>query len=182
MNLLEVEIRDSNKKAKKIRREGLVPGCIYGSKLEESLSVQMTKRDAVRLFRKKSKGNMIEIQVNEDKMVALVDEISKSTLNNEIEHISFQVLDADKKVERTAKIELINSDMVSGIIRQVLLEIPYIAVPADFVDVITIDVSDCQVGDCITVAELEIFKDKKVDILVEADDVILKIADKAEIS
>ena len=87
MNLLKVEIRDSNTKAKKIRREGLVPGCIYGPKFEKSLSVQMPQKDAVRLFRKKSKGNMIEIQVDEDKMIALVDDISKNTLNNEHNHV-----------------------------------------------------------------------------------------------
>ncbi len=182
MNLLKVEIRDSNKKAKKIRREGLVPGCIYGPKFEKSLSVQMPQKDAVRLFRKKSKGNMIEIQVDEDKMIALVDDISKNTLNNEIEHITFQVLDADKKVERTAEIELVEKDMVSGIIQQILFEVPYTAVPADFIDVVTIDVSKCQVGDIITVADLDISKEKKVNLLIETDAVVLKVADKAEIS
>ncbi|PXV95681.1 large subunit ribosomal protein L25 [Lachnotalea glycerini] len=176
MNVLKTEIRDANVKSKKLRREGLVPCCVYGPNLEKSISIQINKSNAMQLLRKKREGNQVEIEVNGEKMVTLINEISYNTLKNEIEHISFHVLDPNKKVNSVAQIALLNTDMVSGIVEQILFNIPYAALPEDFVDVVFVDLA--KIGNSITVADLDMFKNKKVDILIDADTMVLKIVEK----
>lgn len=180
MELLKAEIRDEKAKAKRLRREGFVPGCIYGPKLEKTILFKVTKKDAGQVFRKKTKGNMLEVLVEDNRMVTILDEVSIDVMRNEIEHISLHVLDEDKKVERTARVDLINKDLAAGIPEQELEEIPYSSLPADFEDVITVDLSGCEAGTVIKVADLDISKNDKIDLLVDSDQVVAKVVEKGE--
>lgn len=182
MELLTAQIRDEKAKAKRLRREGFVPGCVYGPKLEKTILFKVTKKDAGQLFRKKVKGNMIELLVDDNKMVTIVDEVSIDVMRNEIEHISLHVLDEDKKVERVAVVELVNKELAAGIVEQELPEIPYTGLPADFIDVVTIDLSGYEAGAVITVADLDMSKNDKLDLLVKTDQVVLKVVDKKDVS
>lgn len=178
MNILNAEIRSPNLKAKQVRKKGLIPGCIYGPKLVESLSIQLNQSDVTQLLRKKSKGNIMEININGERMVALLDEVSMNTLKHEVEHISFHALDLEQKVLCSANIILNNKEKVSGLIEQVMYEIPYKAFPADIVDSITIELEGRQSGDKITVADVEFPNQDKIELAVNEDSMILKLVDK----
>lgn len=178
MNILNAEIRSPNLKAKGVRKKGFVPGCIYGPKLVESLSLQFIKSDIIQLLKRKSKGNTLMIDINGEKMVALLDEVSMNTLKHEVEHISFHALDLEQKVLCSANILLNNKDKVSGIIEQVMYEIPYKAFPVDIVDSITIEMEGIQIGDKITVADVEFPQQDKIELAVNEDSMILKVVDK----
>lgn len=182
MNILNAEIRSPNLKAKHVRKKGLIPGCIYGPKLVESLSIQLDQRDLLLLLRKKTKGNIIEIDINEEKMVVLIDEISMNTLKNEVEHISFHALDMEQKVLCNAKITLNDKDKVTGVIEQVMFDLPYRAFPIDIVDSVTIEMTGKQIGDKITVADLIIPNKEKFELAVEDDSMILKVVGKRQAS
>ena len=170
MNILNAEIRSPNLKAKGVRKKGFVPGCIYGPKLVESLSLQFNKSDIIQLLKRKSKGNTLMIDINGEKMVALLDEVSMNTLKHEVEHISFHALDLEQKVLCSANIILNNKDKVSGI--------PYKAFPVDIVDSITIEMEGIQTGDKITVADVEFPQQDKIELAVNEDSMILKVVDK----
>ena len=43
MNTLKAEKRDMSIKAKKLRREGFVTGCIFGREMKESIPLKMEK-------------------------------------------------------------------------------------------------------------------------------------------
>lgn len=97
MSILKATMRDSNVKVKKLRREGLVPGCIFGPKLPNSLSIQLAKKDAEWLHRTKGEKSEIEIELQGERMITVVDDISKDSIKDEILHISFYL--DDKKEE-----------------------------------------------------------------------------------
>lgn len=56
MNTLKAEKRDMSIKAKKLRREGYVTGCIFGREMEESIPLKMAKSDIDRLLKEEGKG------------------------------------------------------------------------------------------------------------------------------
>ncbi|KAB1439693.1 hypothetical protein [Candidatus Galacturonibacter soehngenii] len=90
MELIKTEIRDGNVKAKKLRREGWVPGCVSGPQYKETLTIQIRKKDAEWLHRKKGEKSKVEIEVQGQMISAVIEEITKDTLKDEILHISFQ--------------------------------------------------------------------------------------------
>ena len=51
METINVQKRDFNVKAKKMRRLGMVPGDVFGKSLPESISIQMEEAVARRLIR-----------------------------------------------------------------------------------------------------------------------------------
>ena len=64
MNTLKAEKRDMTIKAKKLRREGFVTGCIFGRELTESIPLQMEKSSVERLLKTEGKGGQVMLEVD----------------------------------------------------------------------------------------------------------------------
>lgn len=178
MNTISAEIRNPQTKAKSLRKAGLVPCCIFGPRLQKSLSIQIPQDDAEKLLREKHKGSKLEIGVGGEKMTVLIRDISRNPVKDGIEHISFQALAADKKVNTAARVVLLNKDKVSGYVSQALFEIPYAALPADLVDTVTVDLADLQAGGRCTVEDLAIAKNDRIELLLDKDSLVLSIVAK----
>lgn len=178
MNSISAEIRSPQAKAKNLRKAGLVPCCIFGPRLQKSISVQITQDEAKKLLREKHKGSKLEIGVGGEKTTVLIRDISRDPVKDEIEHISFQALVADKKVNTVARVVLLNRDKVSGYVSQALFEIPYAALPADLVDTVTVDLADRKAGCRCTVKDLAIAKNDRIELLLDKDSLVLSIVAK----
>jgi large subunit ribosomal protein L25 len=179
MSVVQAKKRDQNIKAKKLRKAGITPASIYGKNLKEPIHLQITQREVTQLLRTKTKGSKLTIDVDGQKYIVLLKEITYDTLENKIEYISFQSLVADEMVASTANIVLVNKDKVPYFIQQLLSEIPYKAYPSDLVDMIYIDLDGFQPGDSVKVEDLEIAKNKNIEILIEPDSMILNVVDKS---
>lgn len=178
MNNITVENRNELKKAKQLRREGIVPCVIYGGSLSESLLIQMQQSTAKKLLRYKREGSKIEIELDSKIIPTQIKDIELNSINNEIIHISFQGLEADKRVNSKAQIILENADKVDGVLEQMLFEVPYAALPSDMIDTVTIDLKELVVGNVVTVEDIEAFKNENIMLQISADSMILKINDK----
>ena len=169
--------RDPRAKAKQLRRMGIVPCSVYGASLPASLSVQLDQNTVSKLLRGKDVGSRVELTLNDKVVPVIIKEIARDTLKNEVQHIGFQVLKADVKVNGTAHIVLANQEKIGGFVSQVLFEIPYTAYPADLVDTITIDLTELAVGSSLMVRDLEIANNPRLELLIDADTLVLSIAD-----
>ena len=170
--------RDLKVKAKSLRRTGIVPCSIYGGALPESLAIQINKTEAKRMLRSKREGSKLEIDLNNTLIPVQIKDVDSNILNNEIIHINFQALEADKKVNSKAQIILENTDKITGILEQMLFEVPYSALPSHMIDTVVVNLEGLVVGNVITLEDIPEFEDENVDLLVNADSMILKISDK----
>lgn len=64
MDVIKVEKRNGKAKATQLRRSGLVPCCVYGGDLAESISIQMDQQAANQLFRTKREGSKVSLELN----------------------------------------------------------------------------------------------------------------------
>ena len=182
MNIITVESRNRAKKAKQLRKDGIVPCTIYGGGLSESLLIQMDHNVAKRMLRSKQEGSKIEISLDNQVTLAQVKDVEINTINNEIVHICFQALEANKKVNSKAQIILENADKVVGILEQIIFEVPYSAFPSDMIDTVVVDLEGLAVGSFLTLEDVIDFKNEKIDLQVSADSMVLKISDRKEAS
>lgn len=178
MNSITVENRNMLTKAKQLRKANIVPCVIYGGLLAESLLVQVDQSTARTMIRRKREGSKIEIELDNKIIPVQIKDIERDFINNEIIHISFQALEADKRVNSKAQIILENTDKVVGILEQILFEVPYSAFPSDMIDTVTIDLEGLGVGSALTLEDIPAFKNKNINLQVSADSMILKINDK----
>lgn len=59
MDVIKVEKRNEQAKANQLRRSGLVPCCVYGGDLPESISIQMDQQTANKLFHTKREDSQV---------------------------------------------------------------------------------------------------------------------------
>lgn len=64
MDVIKVEKRNKQEKAKQLRRSGLVPCCVYGGDLVEAISIQMDLQTANRLFHTKREGSKVDLDLD----------------------------------------------------------------------------------------------------------------------
>ena len=153
MDVIKVEKRNEQAKANQLRRSGLVPCCVYGGDLPESISIQMDQQTANRLFHTKREGSQVE-------------------------HFGFQALSANKKVNSVTQIFLKNTELVPGTLEQMLFEVPFASLPADMIDTVTVDLDGMPAGTTLTVKDIPEFQSGKIELQIDADSMILRIVDK----
>ena len=177
MLTLNAENRDMSLKPKKLRREGIIPGVLYGRDLNESLSIQFSQVEAARFLKSNSTGSKAELVIGDKKFPALLREATYKPATDELEHLSFQMLLAGEIVTSTARIVLVNRDKVSGMVQQPQSDISYRALPSHLIDRIEIDLDGMKVGASIRISDLDIAKNPDIEILSPLDTTVLSIAD-----
>ena len=170
MDTLKAEKRSMETKAKRLRREGYVTGNVFGHDIEGSIPVKITKAEADRLLKKKKKGSQIMLDLEGQQYDVLIKEIDFDTLKGQAIEMDFQALVKGEKVHSVAEIVLHNKEMVvGGVVDQLLTEIAYKAEPSALVEKVIVDCSALKLGDTLKVADLDIAKDKDIDITTHMD-------------
>mgnify|MGYP003547365545 FL=1 len=178
MNTLKAEKRNMSIKAKTLRKEGFVTGCIFGRELEESIPLKMEKSEVDRLLKAEGKGGRVAPQVDGKTYDALIKEVDYNAMKGWVDELDFQALVGTEKVHSSAEIHLINEGkLVAGIPQQMLHEINYKALPASLVEKIELDVGNLKVGDTIRVKDLEIAKDNNIDLMTDLESTVVTVTE-----
>ena len=165
-------------KAKKLRREGFVTGCIFGREMKESIPLKLEKSAVERLLKEEGKGGQVMLEVEGQTYDALIKEVDYNPLKGQVDEIDFQALVSGEKVHSVAEIHLVNPDkLVAGVPQQMLHEVAFKALPSALVDKIEVDVGDLKVGDTIRVKDLAIANDKDVDLSTDLEATVVTITE-----
>ncbi|MDD2362029.1 MAG: 50S ribosomal protein L25 [Oscillospiraceae bacterium] len=177
MFILKSENRDTESKPKQLRRNGIIPGVLYGKNLKESVSIQIPQSEVMRFLQTNSTGSRVELMVGNKKHMALLREVTYIPTTNLVEHLSFQALQADEAVDSTARIVLVNKDKVSGMVQQQLSDISYRALPLYLVDRIEVDLEGLKEGDSIRIGDLDVVKNPNIEVLTPLDVMVASVVD-----
>ncbi len=180
MDSIQADLRDVKVKAKQLRRFGFVPCVIYGSGLEESLSVQIPSSVANLLRKTKRTGSMVDVRVGEKRYHTLIKELDYNSIRNEIVHICFQVLEKGKKANGVADIVLLNRDKMQGVLEQIQMQVPHAAEPEFLLDTVTVDLEDRPVGTVITIGDIPEFQSSNIDLQTDPNIIVLRISEKKQ--
>ena len=165
-------------KAKKLRREGFVTGNLFGREMKESIPLKMEKGAVDRLLKDEGKGGRVRLEVAGEAYDALIKEVDYNPLKGWVDEIDFQALVSTEKVHSSAEIRLLNADkLVAGVPQQMLHEVEFKALPAALVEKIELDIGDLKVGDTVRVKDLEIAKDKDVDLSTDLEATVVTVTE-----
>ena len=178
MNTLKAEKRDLSIKAKKLRREGLVTGNLFGHELETSIPLQLEKGVIDQLLKHEGKGGRVMLEVEGQTYNALIKEVDYNAMKRCVNEIDFQALVSNEKVHSTAEIHLINLEKLSaGIPQQMLHEISFKALPAALVDRVEIDAGNLKVGDTVKVKDLPIAQKEDVSLTTDLETTVVIVTE-----
>ena len=178
MNTLKVEKRNMQTKAKKLRREGFVTGNVFGKKIEGSIPLQISRKDAEELLKTCRKGSQILLNLDGKDLDVLIKEIDYDSMKHQLVEMDFQELVKGEMVHSVAEVILLNHEKVlEGIVELDLSEISYKATPDALVEKVEIDLSTMKVGDEILVKDLPIAADQDIILQTPLDESVVRIVE-----
>jgi large subunit ribosomal protein L25 len=172
------------KHVKQLRRQGWVPGIMYGHGFE-AIPLQFEDRSLSKLLSHVSGSQLVSVQVADQKEpeMALVRDVQRDPIRGDVLHVDFYRVEMTERL--TAEIPLTfvgESPVISqheGILLQGISTIEVECLPGDLVDEIAVDLSDLEeIGQGVYVRDLAI--PSGIDVLTDTDEMIVRIVALAE--
>jgi large subunit ribosomal protein L25 len=159
--------------ARRMRREGLVPGVVYSGG-SEATSFQVSERDVRGVIAQGAA--LFDLSVDGGKArPVVVKEQQLHPVKGTLRHIDLQEVNLKESIQADVLIELEGVDdapgvKASGVLEHVTREITVEALPTDIPDKITVDVSAMEINDTLQLSSIE--APKGVTFVVEEDEEI----------
>ncbi|MCL6585049.1 MAG: 50S ribosomal protein L25/general stress protein Ctc [Anoxybacillus sp.] len=159
MAVLEAKKRTDEKRSyiRSLRLEGNIPGVLYGKNVQ-SHAIFVNAADFIKTIRDEGRNALITLNVDGESFTALLRDMQKDPLRSEITHVDFQAVDMSTEVEIDVNVHLIG-DVAGvkdgGVLQQSLHQLSIRALPANIPPSIDIDISHLQVGDTLTVGDIQ---------------------------
>ena len=153
--ILEAYTRGKNEKASSLRKEGWIPGCVYGKSIDP-MNVKVKRTTLNRCLKHHAAKFQLKVEGQKSFMVGL-EELQKNALQDEVLHISFHAMKSDELTTLSVEIEFVGKakgQFDGGIIKENMHEITVKGYPADLPDKLTVDVSSLELGESVHVSDI----------------------------
>ena len=161
---LDLALRSrQKKKVRALRREGLIPGVIYGKDFE-NVHIQVGKKDFENIYRKTHGTSIIDALVDGKTLHVLIHEIQRDSLSQDILHVDFLKVDPSRDVSVEVPLIFTGTSPVekqgTGKVGQEATSIHIKCAPGDIPSEIEVDISCLQdKHDVIHASDLDLPKD-----------------------
>lgn len=167
------------KQLKKLRRQGILPGNVYGKDIP-STAVQLPLKEFQSLFSKVGETGVVDLKLDGKTHPILIHNVALHSLTHEPIHADFFVVNLKEKITTTIPVlatgEAAAEAEKSGILLQVLNEIEVEALPTDLPESVEVDVTPlAAVGDQITVEQIQ--APKGVTVLTDPNQSVFRIGE-----
>lgn len=156
---LTLEKRDiTGKSVKKIRSEGKVPAVIHDHG-KDSVIVMVPYLEVSKAYQQAGKHHPLSLTIDGKNYTALIKDINFDPRRNEIQHVVFNAVSADQKVEAEIPIHIegeIPAQKTGLMVITQLTHVEVEALPKDLPDQLSVDGEKLvQIGDKLTVADIK---------------------------
>lgn len=177
---LKVEPRKVlGKKVKKLRKEGILPGNIYGKDVK-SEAVQLPEKEFLNTFKEVGETGLVELQLDGKVRPVLIHNVQYETLTNAPLHADFYQVNLKEKVKTMVPLTFVGEPAAVtnkvGILLEQLSEIEVEALPTDLPEHVEVNVEKlANVDEQITVGDIK--APSGVTVLSDASQVVAKIGE-----
>jgi len=168
----------TGKQVKRLRRQDLVPGIIYGRHIEP-LAVQFEQQELVNALRQAGTSSTLQVMLkgNEEPYLVIFRDVQHHPIRRDVLHVDLQALSLEETVRVPVTVVLVGEAPVTAdgtvTLMQVLSEVEIEALPTALIPSLEVDISRLEnVGDSITVADLQV--PEGVTVLNDPDEVVVQ--------
>jgi len=141
-----------------LRRGQMIPSIVYGQG-REPLPIALEGRNLNRIFSHHGYSGLFSLELEGEPrpILALVREVQRHPVNREINHLDFLEVSMTEKITSNVPIHIIGEEEITkqgAILQAGAKELEVSCLPADLPDSVTVDVSQLQIGEKVTVADL----------------------------
>ncbi len=153
--------------SRRLRREGKIPGILYGQGIEPCPLHIDAKELRHALQGEAGINALLSLQVGDKSYTAMAKVIQRHPVKGNVIHVDFQVTDPNKPVVVDVPITLIGHSsqlqMAGGIVDQQLFSVTVKARPESIPHTVELDVSPLQPGGSLRVSDIEVPSDVEIE-------------------
>lgn len=169
------------KKVKNLRRDGFLPGHVFGKNVATE-HVTVPAKEFIKVLGEAGETGLVDLKIGAEKIrPVLIRNLQYDTRDGKLLHIDFYQVNLNEKVEVPVPIVLIGEEpesvhMGETVVLQTLSEVQVEALPTDLIENIEVDISNLKVvDDAVLVSDLNYDK-SKITVLAEPEEVVVKLA------
>lgn len=166
------------RKVKALRRQGLVPGNVYGKNIK-SQAITVNEKEFYSIFKEAGETKIVEILLGDKKLPTLIHNTQTDPVEDKLLHVDFLQVDLKEKVTASVPLEFIGESPAEkqglGTVVKYEDEVEIEALPGDIPENFVIDISKFEnVDDTIKVSDLKVDK-TKITITDDPEKIIVKV-------
>jgi large subunit ribosomal protein L25 len=147
---------------KKIKKEGLIPGVIYGSQAEP-MALQVESRALTNVLAHASSEHvLVELEIADGSQstnrLALIQEVQHHPLKRQLLHVDFHAVSATEKIISEVPIEAFGEALgvktFGGLLEYSLRSLEVECFPQDLPDIVRVDVTNLNIGESFHVRDI----------------------------
>lgn len=161
---LNLDLRtEQGKKAAKLRKQGLVPGIVYGHGFDP-IMVQSEYNVIDKVVREAGKHTPVYATIDGKKKITMIKDVDRDPAKSRIRHVSFHAVKANEKVTAEVPIRLTGegeseAEKAGLIVLQALENIEIKAIPADLPEALEVSIVNLSTTeDKLTLADIALPK------------------------
>ena len=178
---LEVEPRELTRKANnQLRRQGILPGVVYGHNVEPS-NVQMSRRDFEHVYLRAGSTSLVDLKIGGGKArKVFIHDIQRSATSHQPSHVDFMVVNLEEDITVSVPLVLTGeSPLVArneGMLLHQTEHLSVRALPMEIPPVVEVDISGLvELDQAIHVSDLDL--PSNVQVLTPMDELIVKVTE-----
>lgn len=131
------------KKAKILRKEGLVPAELYGHKLDNA-HLSVLAKEFLKVYKEAGESSVVNLVLENKRVPVLIYDMSANPITGEISNIDFYAVNMNEKIRTSVPLVFVGDSpavKAGGILVKSIQELEIEALPADLPQHIDVDLS-----------------------------------------
>lgn len=181
LNLMKREDLGKNK-VDKMRNEEIVPGVLY-SKGEETVHVAAKKNELEKIVNAAGTSTLVDVDLDGTASKVLFKDVQMHPYKNQILHFDAYGVNLKEKLKLSIPVVLQNRDNIKvqpSVLMQLLDEVEVECLPTSLPSEAVVDVENMEIGDTLTVADLDVSSIDGIEVLTDAEEAVASLNEPKE--
>ena len=156
---LDVRMREERGSAamRRMRKEGLVPGVVYGGEAEPTAIAVADRELRKALMTDHGLNAIMDVTLDGQTRPVILKEFQRDPISGRVSHVDLVVVRLDRAIQTSVSVEIVGESpgtREGGVLQQVAREVTVEALPMEVPDRIEADVSSLAIGDSLRLGDL----------------------------
>ncbi|AUJ52991.1 50S ribosomal protein L25/general stress protein Ctc [Staphylococcus hominis subsp. hominis] len=150
---------------KKLRNTGKVPAVVYGYGTKNT-SVKVDEVEFIKVIREVGRNGVIDLGVGSKTIKVMVSDYQFDPLKNQITHIDFLAINMTEERTVDVPVQLVGEAAGAkegGVVEQPLFDLQVTTTPDNIPESIEVDITDLQINDSYSVADIKVSGDFTIE-------------------
>ncbi|MGE5629881.1 MAG: 50S ribosomal protein L25 [Caulobacteraceae bacterium] len=167
---------ERNEKANKTRREGFIPGVLYGKGLEPK-SIKFDQKEFIKLLQEHNKSTLISVKIEKEVKQCILKEIQKEPVSRKILNVELQAVHSDDMIRLKVPVVFVGKEELAArqqLLQEYISEVELMGKAGIMPELVNINVGERNVGDKIIVKDIQV--ETGIKVMTNENEIVAVIA------